>query len=292
MQNNKFTHNSQLLLLWIVISFVCVGCTKEDLADCNPFSHTFTIRVNAADALDAVKEIKVYVYNEDEAFLALHDAEVGNPIQLNYPQHNKLNVVVLGNAASNKQQLPVVNIGGKLHATALSLITTATKSTPLQATHPDDLFKGRKELFQNNADTPQTIDLHRKVASVVITTKGIQAYANTTSEDFHYILRYGKRQLSFKGETTAEDVTHQPTSTFNNGVLESSIFNILPAASPIAIDIYNGAVLVSTIQADSSGKPLMATAGELLNIYATYSGDVSVSVATTPWGEKKVWKEF
>jgi hypothetical protein len=298
MQNNKFTNSSQLLFIWMVMSFVCVGCTKEELAECNPYSHTFTIRVNDADkdsitAAKAVKEITVYVYDEAEQFLALHQAAVDKPIELSYPQHPKLNIVVLGNAASNKQQLPLLNIGDPLHATALSLITT--KAAPQAASSPDDLFKGRKTLSKSSAETVHIIDLHRKVGSVVITTKGIQSYVHTTSEAFHYILRYGKRQLNFKGDTTAEDVTHQPTSTFNNGLLESSIFNILPALnSNIEIDIYNGSLLVSTIKKDKEGTPLTVKAGELLNIYANYSEDVevSVSIETTPWGEKTVWKEF
>lgn len=298
MQNNKFTNYIHLRTILMVMSFVCVGCTKEDLADCKPYSHELTVLVNTTDGdSTSIKEIQLYVYDENEKFLATHQAQLGKTMQLSYPNTNKLNIVALGNAASNKQTAPTPNVGDTLSATALSLIMH-TRATHQLATTPDDLFKGSKEVT-TSANTHQKLYLTRRVASVVITAKGIKAAANRAENNFYYTLRYGKSELNFKGHTSGSNVMHTPETTFDSGILESSIFNILPAAAPlntIEIDIFNTTTRIATITADDSGKPLIAHMGKLLNVYADFgdgtTGDLSVSIETTPWGEKKIWKEF
>ena len=298
MQKNKFTNYIHLLTMLMVMSFVCVGCTKEDLADCKPYTHEFTLYVNPADGdSTSIKEIQLYVYDANENFLATHQAQLGKNIQLSYPNNNNLNIVALGNAASNTQTAPTPNLGDALSATALSLITH-TRAAEQLAISPDDLFKGSQEVV-NTAIAPQKIYIKRKVASVVITAKGLRTAANNTANNYHYTLRYGKSELNFKGHTSGSNVMHTPEATFDSGILESSIFNILPATAPlntIEIDIFNGTTLITTITADDSGTPLIANVGELLNVYANFgdgtTGNVSVSIETTPWGEKKVWKEF
>ena len=283
----------------MVMSFVCVGCTKEDLADCKPYTHQFSLHVNPADGdSTSIKEILLYVYDTNEKFLATHQAQLGKNIQLSYPNIDTLNIVALGNAASNTQTAPTPNVGDALGETTLSLLMH-TKATHQLATPPDDLFKKHKKIANIHAYTPQSIQLTRKVASVVITAKGLKAPANSDTNNYHYTLRYGKSELNFKGHTSGSNVVHTPEATLNSGILESSIFNILPAAAPlntIEIAIHNGTALIATITADSNGIPLVATVGELLNVYANFgsgaAGNVSVSIETTPWGEKKVWKEF
>ena len=299
MRKNRPHSHIRLLLILMVTSFVSMGCTKEDLSQCPTFSHEFIVRAydidgNNISQSDDVKEITVYVFDEQDNFLALHQAEIERNIKLSYPDNGKLYIVVLGNSANDKQKVPILNIGDKLETAHILLIMNAQVKLMSQiANSPDDLFKGRKEVVKCKSNTPQEIAIHRKVGSVVITTKGIKEYANTTSDDFHYVLRSGKSRINFMGQTLGDDVHHKPKSKFNNGLFESSIFNILPPTdSNIMVDIYNGASLVATIEKDANGNPLIVNKGELLNIYANFIGDIDVSIEVTPWGEKTIWKEF
>ena len=299
MQKNRPHSHIRLLLILMVTSFVSMGCTKEDLSQCPTFSHEFIVRAydidgNNISQSDDVKEITAYVFDDQDNFLALRQIELEKNIKLNYPNNSTLHIVVLGNSANDKQKTPTLTIGDKLVSACISLtMRTSAKSMQQTANSPDDLFKGRKEIVKSISNTLQEIAIRRKVGSVVITTKGLKAYTNTTSDDFHYVLRYGKRQLNFMGHTLGEKALHNPKAKFNNGLFESSIFNILPPTeSNIMVDIYNGISLVATIAKDSNGNPLIVETGELLNIYANFTSNINVSIEVTSWGEKKIWKEF
>ena len=298
MQNYRHHSYICLLLVLLVTTFIGIGCTENNLSNCPKFSHQFIVKAYHADGTEVVengviKDLNVYVFDQNETFLALHKVEIGNIIQLDYLAHEKLNIVVLANSESENQKRPKLKVGDKIDDAYISLITQ-TKSLDEIAVSPDDLFKGRQEIIKNrlSENAPPKISLQRKVASVVITTNGIKEYAITTSDDFHYILRYGKREFNLKGETSEDNVTHKPVSNFNNKLLESSIFNIIPSQDNIEVDIYNGTKLITTISKDDKGNLLKAKEGELLNIYASFIGDVSVSIEVTEWGKKVIWKEF
>ena len=252
---------------------------------------------------DDVKELTLYVFNEDKEFLESHYVEIGSTILLSYPSHKKLHLICWGNSASEQQTLPSIEVCDKLDESLITLITSNTRATPeIVTTHPDNLFHSAKEVVINDVKSSVVeMVLRHKVASVNIAAKGLTTYTSRAGEDYSYVFRSGKKHVTFGGETQGDDVHHFQNAEFKNNTHESGIFNILPSTdenNSVEVDIYKGTELISTISTDSNGDEIKAKEGELLNIYADFSGSggneegVSVSIAITPWGEKKIWKDI
>lgn len=304
MQNKRYYNYARLLLTLTVMACIGAGCIKEDRSHC--FSTVLEIKavinVNGEEqevGKDVVKEVLIYIFDGNDRFLGTQQAEIASTVSLNYPNQKELNLVCWGNSASDKQIMPTLKIGDKLDETLMSVIVDDTKSTKeMVRIHPDDLFHATKELLIASNTGSTVVILRPKVANISITARGLNETFTRASDDFSYVLRSGKKQIHFRGQTTGNDVHHTQKAEFKDGLHESDIFNILPstdANNGIEVDIYKKTEVVATISTDDYGNTIHAKEGELLNIYANFDngdGSVSISVAITPWGEKKIWKEI
>lgn len=287
------------------MAFIGMGCTKEDRSECNtPILLKFkaVINVNGQEVevgKEEVKELALYVFNAQEEFLEAHQVEIGSTITLSYPDHEELHLVCWGNSASEQQTLPAIEVGDRTHESLITLNTDQTRATQEKATtHPDDLFHAIKNIVieEVKSSTVEMV-LYHKIASVNITAEGLETVATRADDDYSYVLRSGKKHISFQGNTDGTDVHHYQVAKLINGIHESGIFNILPSKDDdnnIEVDIYKGTDIIATVALDSEGNIIEAKEGELLNIHAEFGGDgsIDVSVAITPWGEKKIWKDF
>jgi hypothetical protein len=79
-----------------------------------------------------------------------------------------------------------------------------------------------------------------------------------------------------------------------SGVCELPATRILSSAEGenVSISIYHGTKPVYTVAHDSEGKPLKAINGKLLEVWINFTGQVNVSIKSSPWGEETIWKEF
>ena len=301
------------------MALIGVGCTKEDRSECDtPILLQFKAIINVngenveADK-DDVKELILYVFDAQEEFLESHYAEIGSTISLSYPSHKELHLVCWGNSSSDQQTLPQMEVGDKLGESLITLKTEGARAQEMATTHPDDLFHSSKRVIIDRTK-PSTIEmvLYHKIASVSITASGLSTLSTKADGEYKYVLRSGKKHINFTGNTEGGDVHHHQAAEFKNGIHESGIFNILPysddaiktnrvnspatrAAGDIEVDIYKGSELIHTVKKDSEGNTIKAKEGQLLNVRADFNandGSVSVSVAITAWGEKKVWKDF
>lgn len=308
MQNNRYNNCISLLLILMVIAFTGVGCTKEDRSQCGDDSILLTfkavINVNGEDVVaekDEIKELTLYVFSANEKFLEAHSIQIDSTISLFYPDHEELHLVCWGNSVNNQQIVPVLSIGDKLDESLITLNTENAGGTQEKVTnHPDDLFHSVKNIIIKDVKSSTVVMILRhKVASVSIIAKGLAGYSRAENENnFNYVLRSGKKHANFNGVTEGNDVHHTQNAEIENGTHKSGIFNILPSANNIEIDIYKGTAFIHTISKDSEGNFIIAKEGELLNIYADFSngglgdGSVNVSVKTTSWGEEEIWKDM
>jgi len=309
MQNNRYYRCIRLLLILMVMALVEMGCIKEYESDCNTsilLKFKAIINVNGEEVevgKEEVKELVLYVFNANDEFLESHLVEIESTIALSYPNHKELHLVCWGNSASDQQIMPELKVGDKLDESLIAVITNNTKVTQaIVETHPDNLFHSHKEIIiEDIKGSTVEMVLYHKVASVNITAKGLATHFTKVDEDYSYIFRSGKKHVSFNGDTKGDDVHHSQIAELKNGVHESGIFNILPSTdenNSVEVDIYKGSELISTISKDGNGQPFKAEEGRLLNIHADFSGGggadgtISVSIAITYWGEKKIWKEI
>ena len=285
----------------MVIAFIGTSCTKENNTECNTpillkFKAVINVNGESVEAgKDDVKELILYVFNAQEEFIESHYADIGSTITLSYPNHEELHLVCWGNSASDQQTLPTMGVGDKLDESLIAIITDGTRVTQTTAMHPDNLFHSRKKIIINEVQSSGVeMVLYHKVASVSIIAEGLADLSTRVDEDYSYVFRSGKSHVNFTGNPNGDDVHHYQAAELIADSHESGIFNILPSDESAEVDIYKGADVIATISQDSDGNPIKSKEGELLNIRADFSvdGDINVSVAITPWGEKKIWKNF
>lgn len=293
MQKNRFRNCLQMLPVLLFMAFVSVNCTKEDLSGCKP---GFPLQVKAFDADDnevgteTVKDVTLYVFDKDKAFLDTREVILSEYITLDYPDHEHLTVVAWGNSRQGQQTMPALEEGDPLETAFVSLIQTRT-ILPVVGS-PDDLFYGTMDI-QAGETSAKVLPVRRKTSGVVVTARYLREFVGSAEGEFRYVLRKSTDKLDFYGKPNGTDVSYSPDAAFDNtGDFVSSIFNILSTDADIKIDIYHRGVLKTTIISDSEGKPLRAVEGRLLNVFVNFKGDVSVDVKVTDWGKKEIWKEF
>lgn len=289
---NKFRNCLQVLFISLLAAFVLTGCTKEDLSEC--YKPRFRLTVKAFDAdnkevgAEQIKDITLYIFDKEKAFIASQNVNYAELITLDYPYNDHLTVVVWANGKQGHQTMPTLKRGDHLETAFVSLIYT--KAALPVAGSPDDLFFGTIDM-EADASSENIIRVIRKTSGVVVTARYLKEYVGATDDDFHYVLRKSSDKLDFYGKPNGTDVSYMPAAEFDKeGDYVSSLFNIFSTDSDIKIDIYYHNVLQTTIISDDQGKPLRAVEGRLLNVFVSFKGSVSVSV--TPWGEKQIWKDF
>lgn len=308
MKNNKHNSFISLLLIFMIIAVTGMGCIKENRTQCDvPILLTFKaiVNVNGVDievGEDMVKELTLYVFNAKEEFIESHRAKIASTITLSYPNHKELHFVCWANSENDQQIIPNLNVGDKLDESIITLNTESVRSEQEKVVvHPDNLFHSKKQVVIAELGMSTIVMvLRHKVASVSITAKGLNTITSKVDDDYSFVLRSGKKHVNYNGNTQGNDVHHYQDAELKEGIHESGIFNILPSnesksGSNIEVDIYKGTELIHVITEDSSGGIIKAKEGELLNIHADFSdveGDVTISVAVTPWGEKMIWKEL
>jgi molybdopterin-binding protein len=296
MQNKKFRNYLQMLFISLLTAFVLLSCTQEDLTLCKPTSYKLIVKaVNAEDealGTETVKDLSLYVFDNKKRFLALHpDYMVGQSILLDYPDHDSLMVVAWGNGFQGGQTMPVLNIGDMMDDASISLIQKTRENSGIQS--PDDLLHGSITLNNESHVVEKQMLIHRKTSGLVITSRTLKLYSNTTEENFSYVVRQTGSKLNFEGVELGEYSSYYPQASFNNkDEFVAPIFNILTTTSNIEVDIFHGNILKATIIKNSTGDPLRVEAGKTLNVLVDFEGIISVDISVTPWGVTELWKDF
>lgn len=292
-------HASTSISLMLSVVALFMGCTKENTDDCPDLStHMLMVKAYHTDGSDItdsgdVDHAQLYLFDENGGFISEQAVDMGSVVELNYPDNENISAVVMGNHYSDSHSLPSFEVGDLLSESSLGLVE-ATKADGDNLSTPEDLFHGMSDITITNDNEVSEVAIGRVTASVSIVVDGLQRLANTTSEDFSFVLRGAKSNLSFDGTTTGDDIVHEISATMSgDDSFESPIFYILAETGQnIEVDIYNGSSLLTTILKDSNGDEIYAQSGELLNIYAKFDGAISVTVSITSWGEKTIYKQL
>jgi hypothetical protein len=284
------------------------ACINDDLSDCRKPLQGIRLVVATIPGIDVVhpgdiKEVSLYVFDEDRRFLATEKAAMNELVYLSYPEAGKqLYVVAIANALTG-QTLASPQPGDGVRSGTLALNKTSVFDGMQLYASPDDLFRGELSVDTEEEKTePYELPLRRIVSSVSLKVKGLQEYLQTESTDFSALIGSPYNTVDFSGTpsmlTRAANapVNTSAQGTFNPGsrLFELPATRILSSdkGEDVGIRLYHGTKLVHTVSTDSEGKPIQAVNGKLLEVWIDFAGQVNVSVRHSQWGKETVWKEF
>ncbi|MDR1918947.1 MAG: FimB/Mfa2 family fimbrial subunit [Tannerellaceae bacterium] len=240
---------------------------------------------------DDVKDVDLFVFDENKQFIATEKAKMNELVYLSYPTAGKqLYVVAIANALS-KQSLVVPKLGEGLSAGYISLSKEAVFEGMQLYASPDDLFRGELNIDTEEAKTePYELPLRRIVSSVSLKVTGWQEYLQTESADYSAFIGSPYNTIDFRGGLFM--LTRASDSPVNTAI--QGLTRLLSSAEGenVSICLYQGRKHIHTVSTDSEGKPLKAINGKLLEVWIDFSGQLNVSIKYSQWGKETVWKEF
>jgi hypothetical protein len=190
------------------------------------------------------------------------------------------------------------------------------------ALSPGDLFGGvlqRVDIVFGGVEMgtqSHVIDIYRLTASVHITTRNLEAFAQNVLEldisngTFRYEIHGGVDALDHTREFAGELVRHIPTAHFTAGrdfvTTEPLRKFVSERRSPahqdedIVVDIYFNDELIFTAEADADNNPFIAETGRTLNILIVLptEGEIDDTAAldvrtiVTPWNVVEQWVDW
>lgn len=289
----------------LLVSAVLPGCIKEEGgADCPTAAHYLMVRSYDADNKEitgtgAVRDVVLYVFDHNGAYLGKITGMENTPIPLTYPEGANLHIVGWGNSGGGNQVMPDLAAGTPLANASVKLINTKADNPETNVSSPDDLFWGNTDV---SLVTPQgetgeirhDLSVKRKAASMNISVKGLQGWANTTDTDFSIVVHGSRNTIDFGGNNTGDPAAYKPALLLNNnGIFTTGIFNTFPSGDiVVSIDIYKGTNKIYTVAADKMGKPFVLQEGRLLNVFIDFTGTGNVSFTVTEWGKIDINQEF
>ncbi|MDR1939113.1 MAG: FimB/Mfa2 family fimbrial subunit [Tannerellaceae bacterium] len=293
--------------LTLLLPFI-MSCINEDLSSCKRTLPGIKLVVAAIPGIDVinpddVKEVDLFVFDENKNFIATEKAVMNELVYLSYPTAGKqLYVVAIANALS-KQTLAVPKAGEGMDAGHIALTRESIFDGMQLYASPDDLFRGELSIDTKEAKTePYELPLHRIVSSVSLKVKGLQEYLQAENTEFSALVGSPYNTVDFNGGLfMLTRATGSPVNTAiqgkqntKSGMMELPVTRILSSAEGenVNICLYQGTKRIHTVSSDSEGKPLKAINGKLLEVWIDFTGQVNVSVRYSQWGKETVWKEF
>lgn len=294
-----------LYLLLLLAPAVLPGCIKEDGgADCPTAAHYLMVRSYDADNKEitgtgAIRDVVLYVFDNNGNYLEKITGAENLPIPLNYPEGASIHIVGWGNSGGGNQVMPDLAAGTPLANALVKLNNTKAENPETNASSPDDLFWGNADVSLvappgETGEIRHDLSVKRKAASMNISIKGLQGWANTTDTDFTLVVHGSRNTIDFGGNNTGDPAAYTPTLLpDNNGVFTTGIFNTFPSGDiVVSIDIYKGNEKIYTVAADKDGKPFVLPDGRLLNVFIDFTGTGNVSFTVTEWGKIDINQEF
>jgi hypothetical protein len=236
-----------------------------------------------------VSDVVLYVFDGAERFVERIETELGVSVSIAVPEDGRFNIVAWGNLGGGRQSVSTLLPGDNMSAAAVTLLPDTRAATPHFPC--DDLFHGAISVTDLRQTENILIPMHRKAGSMTLTVRKLKEYSGFLGDDFWVLVRETYHSIAFDGTYTGDKASYRPEGAFAaDGALYVPPFNMLPGAG-LAIDIYHGPDLIHTASV-SGGSPIDVTAGKSTHVLIDFTGNISVSVATTDWGQQYVWKEY
>ena len=282
-----------LVVMLGLLAFLATSCINENLDECAKL----TLRVNNHLGEDitgsgVASTVSLFIYDENMKHLETRQLDVdfiksSQPIELNYPNGHKLNIVAWGNLRG-KQTVT--------EADKLDDLKVMLKSSNSLAQSPDSLFYGSKEVVAFGggiAGESQQIVINPKIGAIEMETIGLDKYLGKTkglksTGEFDFYMDRTLSGFDHKGELTGDSVYYNPDYV-NSG---KNNYDIITAEKDNVVSGENLTFRLSlggeefSVTKDDDGKPFTTTPFNLTRAQFLFNEDglISVRVTVTPWG--------
>lgn len=294
--------NSVLYLLFLLFVLGESGCIKEDAPHpegCPPERDKHVLIVRSFDlpgheitGTGVVKEIVLYIFDNKSNYLNQIQCKESEPVELDYPEHSLLTIVGWGNSSGGEQYLPRINNSASIKDLQIKLKQTQVG----YSNSPADLFHGITTIELNSITKTVThyLDIQRKVASMYISIKGLQAWLDTSDTDFSFEIDEKANAFDFYGSLQGDLTTFRPKFEIKGtDEFVIPIFYTLPSGeNPVTLRIRKGNQVIYTTSEDESGNPFRLEPGKLLTVSIDFNAGINSVVSLESWVESDINQEF
>ena len=284
--------------------FLLAGCIAENLSDCaRGISLRVSLRNDIPGGSEAVKDITLYVFDEDDLLLDILPVIPSEPVSLYYPGIPRLRCVSWCNTQGSALTMRPMQKGDAFEQGLVSLQQasgTRAGEVPLYVS-PPDLFYGEIQIENNttgNRPVEQEITVSRMVSSMNITVRGLRLLAGTPEGDFRLVVHETTSQVDFLGRFGGGPAAYSPAGSFSgSGSKDEFIvpdFHLFPVVggAGLTVDIYHNETLIRSVSTDNMGRPIVPQTGKTLHLLINFEASLDVEIAMTGWGEEYIWKEY
>lgn len=304
MNENKYISSSfsstvaHLLPLLSVLLLLTTACSKKEVEP-EPKELRklkFSFDSTSQPDIDAIREIEVFVFNDQERLIGRASTHIDGTVVLDYPQSSTLHCVVWGNSKDSSLELPDLQWGDPLDKGYLALKTISpTRVEETYCNTPPELFRGAIQIDNNTTPAdqqPTQVNLLQTTASIHITIDGLPEATGTEFGDYTIEVTGQASRIDFSGSYGGKAL-HSLTGIFNTKK-EYIIppFHLFPTAAGegITVNILHDGKLLKSITRTSNGKPLLPEAGKemALLIEFTLSGGIEIEVKPSAWNSTDI----
>lgn len=288
----------QLFLLFALL--LLSGCIYDDLSKCfrgRVLSLNVTLQEGLADG--EVRDISLYVFDENDLLLDILAVGLSEPVELNYPGVTAIHCVAWCNVGGGEVRVSPLQKGDAFSRGSVSLKQLSdVRSGGALYRSPSDLFYGSLKLA---GDTPaeagvdNRLYVNRMVASMNVTIRGLQGLSGSSGGDYSLVVRETTGRVDFGGVYGGDRASYSVRGSMN-AAKEYVVpgFRLFPvfAGEGLIIDIYRDGVLLRSVSLNQGGEPVVPEVGTTLNVLLNFEGHVSVDVAVTDWNVVHIWKDY
>lgn len=289
MNENKYKYPGSSLwqlqhllpLLSVMLLLTTVGCCRKEKL----FSgRILTFSFDSTSQIDpeAIREIEVFVYDDEDMLIGRASTGINGTITLDYPDIPTLHCIAWGNSKDSSLELSPLQPGDPIEKAYLALKPLSSHRTETQYhnTSPD-LFRGAIQIDNNMTDDrlPTQIVMQQTTASIQIIIDGLPSVTGTEAGDYCVVVNGVGGRIDFLGGYSGKAV-HCLTGSFN---IEKEYiippFRLFPSTEgeEINIDIFHDEKLLKSITQTNDGKPILPAIGKELTLLIKFpSGGVEV----------------
>lgn len=295
MKKQKFGNTLLKGLFALAVLIAGAGCTKESATDCN-VKYSLAVRAYAANGSDIsgeVRDVVLYVFDADGLFTESFETTTGTQVELSTPKGDAITVVAWANASGSNDVFPILTKGQHRIVDCSVGFDPSTRADATVYDSPGDLFNGTVSITRSESAADKVIPMHRRTGSMNITVRKLRELIQSTDDDFSLVVHKTHSRIGFDGSLSGEkNASYKPAGTLDaQGVYSTGVFNLLPSAEGVTIDVYHGAELLRSVTT-YGGQPIAIAAAVTTNVLIDFGGNLDVQVSITPWSITDMWKDF
>ena len=305
MNENKYTYPGPfrqrlqsllpLVAVWLLLT---TACSKKEEPVPNGKIQKLRFDCSSGSQTDAIREIEVFVFDDQERFIGRTSTQVDGAITLDYPQTSVLHCIAWGNSNDSDLEFSSLKPGDSLEKGYLTLKSLSpARAEETFSNTPPDLFWGAIQIDNTSTtDTgkPLQMVMQPTTASIHITIYGLAEATGTEDGDYTVVVSEPAGRIDFSGSYSGK-TRHRLTGAF--GTAKEYIipaFRLFPAADGEGIEfgvIHDGKLLKSIAQT-SDGKPIIPVPGKELTLQIKFDAPPStgggLEVKPPEWDEVDV----